>query len=234
MSADDPRTMRERMLAGELYIADDPELGADAARALALIHRLNTMDPADGPRGRLLTELLGAFGEGSEIRPPFRCDYGYQTFDRRADVRQLRPGSLDVATVTIGDDVQIGPERAAAHPDPPGRAGPAARQVGGGRSRSSSATTCGSAAASSSAPASRSATNTVVGAGAVVTRDLPADVVAVGNPARVVRDRSTPRHDAAPRRRRDSRRYDPTARTASSTRRSGSSPSTASPAPPTA
>ena len=74
------RTMRERMLAGELYIADDPDLARDAARARALTHRINTMDPNDSSgRRAVLEDLLGAFGEGSEIRPPFRCDYGNQT-----------------------------------------------------------------------------------------------------------------------------------------------------------
>jgi maltose O-acetyltransferase len=74
-------SMRERMLAGELYIADDPELGRESVRAQRLTHRINTMDPGDAlGRRELLTELLGAFGQGSEIRPPLRCDYGYQTF----------------------------------------------------------------------------------------------------------------------------------------------------------
>ena len=92
------------------------------------------MDPNDHERRReLLTELLGGFGEGSEIRPPFRCDYGYQTFVGARSFANLGLVSLDVATVTIGDDVQIGPERAAADGDPPGGAGPAAGQVGGGR-----------------------------------------------------------------------------------------------------
>jgi len=69
--------MRERMLAGELYIADDPQLARESARAQRLTHEINTMDPTDGERRRvLLAELLGAFGEGSEIRPPLWCDYG--------------------------------------------------------------------------------------------------------------------------------------------------------------
>src|SRR5437764_14973203 len=64
-------SMRERMLAGELYIADDPQLARESARAQRLSHEINTMDPNDlGRRRGLLTELLGAFGENSEIRPP--------------------------------------------------------------------------------------------------------------------------------------------------------------------
>jgi maltose O-acetyltransferase len=70
--------MRERMLAGQLYIADDPELAQQSARARALTHQLNMSDPTDTARHReILTELLAAFGQGSEVRPPLYCDYGY-------------------------------------------------------------------------------------------------------------------------------------------------------------
>src|SRR3954462_12506568 len=182
-----PRTMRERMLAGDLYIADDPQLAHDADRALALTHRLNTMDPSDGPgRRAVLTELLGAVGEGSESRPPFRCDYGYHTFVGARTFANFGLISLDVSTVTIGDDVQIGPNVQLLTPLHPVAAGPrrdkweAARPItighnvwlGGGVIV---------------LPGVTIGDNTVVGAGAVVTRDLPPNVVAVGNPARVVR-----------------------------------------------
>ena len=102
--------MRERMLAGELYIADDPELAQDSARAQRLTHHINTMDPTDHQRRQeLLAELLGAFGEGSDIRPPLQCDYGYQTFVGARCFANWGLISLDVAIVTIGDDVQLGP-----------------------------------------------------------------------------------------------------------------------------
>jgi maltose O-acetyltransferase len=180
-------TMRERMLAGELYVADDPELARDADRAMTLTHRLNTMDPVDGDARRaLLTELLGAFGEQSEIRPPFRCDYGYQTFIGARTFANFGLICLDVATVTIGDDVQIGPNVQLLTPTHPVAAGPRRAKweaalpitigdnvwLGGG---------------AIVLPGVTIGENTVVGAGAVVTRDLPPDVVAVGNPARVVR-----------------------------------------------
>jgi len=180
--------MRERMLAGELYIADDPELGREIERAQSLTHRLNGLDPADGAtRRKLLTELLGAFGEGSEFRPPFRCDYGYQTFVGARVFANFGLISLDVATVTIGDDVQIGPNVQLLTATHPTAAGPrrdkweAARPItigdnvwlGGG------VIVC---------PGVTIGANTVVGAGSVVIRDLPANVVAVGNPARVVKE----------------------------------------------
>jgi maltose O-acetyltransferase len=180
-------TMRERMLAGELYLADDPQLARDSQRAMSLTHRLNTADPTDfGLRRELLTELLGAFGADSEIRPPFRCDYGCQTFVGARTFANFGLISLDVATVTIGDDVQIGPSVQLLTALHPVAAGPrrakweAARPItighnvwlGGGVIV---------------LPGVTIGDDTVVGAGAVVTRDLPRGVVAVGNPARVIR-----------------------------------------------
>jgi maltose O-acetyltransferase len=181
-------TMRDRMLAGDLYIADDPDLARAAERAMALTHRLNLMDPNDGPgRRAILTDLLGAFGESSHIRPPFSCDYGFQTFIGARVFANFGLICLDVATVTIGDDVQIGPNVQLLTPTHPIAAGlrrdkwEAARPIvigdnvwlGGG------VIVC---------PGVTIGANTVVGAGSVVVRDLPPDVVAVGNPARMVKD----------------------------------------------
>jgi maltose O-acetyltransferase len=184
---DDTRTMRQRMLDGELYIADDPELARDADRAMRLSRQFNTMDATDydGQRA-VLRELLGAFGEDSHIRPPLHCDYGYQTFVGARTFANFGLMILDVATITIGDDVQIGPNVQLLTPTHPVEPGPrrdkweAAKPIvigdnvwlGGG------AIVC---------PGVTIGQNTVVGAGAVVTRDLPANVVAVGNPARVIR-----------------------------------------------
>ena len=183
----DRRTMRDRMLAGDLYRADDPGLADDMARAQRRTQRLDALDPADGAgRRALLTELLGAFGEGSEIRAGFRCDYGSQTFVGARTFANFGLLCLDVATVTIGDDVQIGPNVQLLTPTHPVAAGPrrdkweAARPIAigdnvwlGGGVIVLPGVTIGA--------------NTVVGAGSVVVRDLPPDVVAVGNPARVVR-----------------------------------------------
>lgn len=181
-------SMRERMLRGELYIADDSELARESERAQRLTHSINTLDPTDHDRRQeLLTELLGAFGEGSEIRPPLRCDYGYQTTFGARSFANWGLICLDVATVTIGDDVQMGPNvqlLTATHPlepEPRRNKWEAAEPIvigdnvwlGGG-------VIVG--------PGVTIGADTVVGAGAVVTRDLPAGVVAVGAPARVIRD----------------------------------------------
>ncbi len=72
-------TQKERMLAGELYIADDPELAADHVRARLLLERFNASSVTGVDlRRSLLLELLGHLGEDTEIKPPLQCDYGYQ------------------------------------------------------------------------------------------------------------------------------------------------------------
>jgi maltose O-acetyltransferase len=183
----DRRSQRDRMLAGDLYIADDPQLAADSLRALELTQQFNDSDPSD-PQARLavLRELLGSLGEGSEIRPPLRCDYGYQTHVGARTFINFGVVLLDVARITIGDDVQVGPNVQFLTPTHPVEAAPrrakleAARPIAVGDNvwLGGGVILC---------PGVSIGENTVVGAGAVVTRDLPANVVAVGNPARVVR-----------------------------------------------
>ncbi len=187
MASDDQPSMRERMLAGDLYIADDPELERDAVRCAVLTGRINRLDPADmAGRRALFEELLGGVGEGTIIRPPVAFDYGSQTTIGARCFVNVGLVCLDVARVTIGDDVQIGPNVQLLTPTHPVEPGPrrdkweAAKPItigdnvwlGGG-------VIVG--------PGVTIGENTVVGAGAVVIRDLPANVVAVGNPARIVR-----------------------------------------------
>ena len=175
------------MLAGDLYLAGDPVLEQERRRAALLTKEYNDSSPDEtAKRLRILRELLGAFGDASEIRPPFYCDYGYQTHVGSGTFANFGLVALDVATITIGDDVQIGPYvqlLTATHPlEPEPRrakwesAEPIAIAdnvwLGGG------AIVC---------PGVTIGENTVVGAGSVVTRDLPANVVAMGNPARVLR-----------------------------------------------
>ena len=181
------KSMRDRMLAGELYLADDPELAAEMARAQRLTHEINTIDPTLAERRTaLLRELLGAFGAGSEIRPPLHMDYGYRTTVGARTFVNFGLTVLDVAAVTIGDDVQIGPNvqlLTATHPVEPGprrdkweSARPI--EIGDNVWLGGGVIVC---------PGVTIGANTVVGAGSVVVRDLPADVVAAGSPARVLR-----------------------------------------------
>lgn len=181
------RSQRERMLAGDLYIADEPQLAADNQRAMRLMEQFNR-SPADDPeqRRRILTELLAAFGNGAEIRPPLYCDYGSQIRIGARTFVNFGLMALDVAAITIGEDVQIGPNVQLLTPTHPVEAEPrrakweAAKPITigdnvwlGGGAIVLAGVTIGE--------------NTVVGAGAVVPKDLPANVVAVGNPAQVIR-----------------------------------------------
>ena len=107
--AEDGRTMRDRMLAGEPPVFDE-SLAEDTRRCRELLHRINAAAPdQDDERDALLRELLGGFGEGSNIRPPFRCEYGFQIHIGARTFANFGFLCLDVARVTIGDDVQIGP-----------------------------------------------------------------------------------------------------------------------------
>jgi maltose O-acetyltransferase len=108
--ATDDRSMRERMLAGDLYIADDPEIGAAGSAALDLMAAYNatTVRQAALPR-ILLEQLLGSVGEATEIRPPFYLDYGSNIRIGARCFANFGLVALDVAAITIGDDVQIGP-----------------------------------------------------------------------------------------------------------------------------
>ncbi|MCD0442974.1 sugar O-acetyltransferase [Glycomyces sp. A-F 0318] len=185
--AGDDRTMRERMLAGDYYIVDDPELGALLRRAAVLSARYAAAfaEDYDAARGHL-AELLGELGEDVFIRPPFHVDYGSNIRIGARSFANFGLVALDVAAITIGEDCQIGPNVQLLTPTHPIAPGPrrdkleAAQPItigdnvwiGGG------AVVC---------PGVSIGENTVVGAGSVVTRDLPANVVAAGVPARVIR-----------------------------------------------
>lgn len=124
---------KRRMLAGEWYIPDDEDLGTDTERRLALCAAYNANGgaaPAD--RAKILAELLGSVGEDVRIRPPFRCDYGtYISIGARTFIN-FNAVFLDAAPITIGSDVQIGPNVQAPHPGPRARRGPAPRGLGEG------------------------------------------------------------------------------------------------------
>ncbi|MDX3181335.1 sugar O-acetyltransferase [Streptomyces sp. ME02-7008A-1] len=183
--ANDPRTNHERMLAGDLYIADDPEIARQQQRAMRLMARYQGAEDADTATA-ILAELLDSVGEGVDVRPPLYVDYGSNiTIGARTFVN-YHLTALDVARITIGEDCQIGPNVQLLTPTHPVEPGPRRDKLeaalpitigdnvwlGGG------VIVC---------PGVTIGDNSVIGAGAVVTKDIPADVVAVGNPARVVR-----------------------------------------------
>jgi len=169
------------MLAGELYLAEDPELVADARRAAELSERFNATGSQE-----VLAELIGELGEDVGIRRPLRVDYGYlisigpRTFVNWGGV------FADVAKITIGADVQIGPNVQLLTPTHP--LDPETRRA---KWEAGEPITIGDNVWLGGGvivlPGVTIGENTVVGAGAVVTKDLPPNVVAVGNPARVIK-----------------------------------------------
>ena len=185
--AGDDRSNRERMLAGDLYVADDPESARLAQRAVRLAdayHRAAVED--EGAARPLLEELLGSLGEDAFVKPPLFVDYGENIRIGARTFVNYNLTALDVAAVTIGEDCQIGPNVQLLTPTHPVEPGPRRDRLeaalpitigdnvwlGGG------VIVC---------PGVSIGDDSVIGAGAVVTRDVPAGVVAVGNPARVVR-----------------------------------------------
>jgi maltose O-acetyltransferase len=180
--------MKQRMLRGELYHADDPEIQADAARSQELMERYNATRHAEAAlRDELLRELLGEVGEGVVVRPPMWVDYGSHTSIGAGTFVNYGCVLLDVAPIRIGAACQLATSvqlLTATHPiDPePRRLGwesAAPITIGDNVWLGGGVIVC---------PGVTIGDDTVVGAGAVVTRDLPAGVVAVGNPARVLRD----------------------------------------------
>ncbi|MGC5627910.1 sugar O-acetyltransferase [Georgenia sp. Z1344] len=175
------------MLAGDLYIADDPELERlqeEARRLQEAYHRAHTA--ADGTAPELLRRLLGHVGDGVEVRPPLYVDYGSNVSIGAGSFVNYNLMVLDVAAVTIGQDCLIGPNVQLLTPTHPVEAEPRRAKLeaaapitiednvwlGGG------VIVC---------PGVTIGNDSVIGAGAVVTKDVPAGVVAVGNPARVIR-----------------------------------------------
>jgi maltose O-acetyltransferase len=181
------RSEKEKMLAGELYYANDPELARERRRAAGLLAQYNTTS-ADEPAVRLalLRGLFGAVGDGADIQPRFACDYGYSIRVGKNAFINYNCVFLDGAPIEIGDDLQMGPAvqlYTAFHPLDrqtrtagleyvrPIRIGNGV-WIGGGAIVLAGVTI---------------GDGSVIGAGSVVRHDVPAGVVAAGNPARIIR-----------------------------------------------
>ncbi len=181
-------TEKAKKIAGEFYLADDPELIAERQRASQLIRLFNSTTETElEQRQQLLGELLGAVGENPEINPPFYCEYGYNIY--LGNQIYLNHGCviLDCGTVHLGNQVLCGPYvqiYTVNHPINPGmrltgreQAKPVAIAdnvwIGGG---------------SIICPGVTIGAHTTIGAGSVVTKDIPPYVLAVGNPCRVIRE----------------------------------------------
>jgi maltose O-acetyltransferase len=179
------KSEKAKMLAGELYRPGDAEIHADLAATKAWLVRYNAaLGQSTEERRALLRERFGAVGDGAVIRPPFHCDFGFNIAIGAHAFLNYNCVILDVCAVSIGDGAQIGPAvqiYAADHPREaePRRAGlEFGRPVHIGRN-----TWIGGGAII--LPGIRIGDDAVVGAGSVVTRDVPAGATVMGNPARI-------------------------------------------------
>lgn len=182
------KTEKEKMLSGETYNPYVPDLTKDRARLKDQIYQYNQLKPSESEaKQELLKKVLGSTKESFTIEQPFYCDYGYNIHIGNNFFSNFNCVILDVALVTIGDDVLLGPNVSlftVNHVlDPKGRkqgleyAKPIT--IGnnvwiGGNVVILPGVTIGE--------------NSVIGAGSVVTKDIPANVIAVGNPCKVVKE----------------------------------------------
>jgi acetyltransferase-like isoleucine patch superfamily enzyme len=183
----DMESEKEKMLNGKLYQAFDDNLFNERQQAKQLLFGFNSLSPvATDERDYLIRRLLGKTGKEFYIEPPFRCDYGYNIELGENFYANYNLIILDCAKVVIGDNVFIGPNTGiytAGHP-----INHAERNNGfefaypvtignnvwlGGHVVINPGVTIGN--------------NSVIGSGSVVTKDIPAGVVAAGNPCKVIR-----------------------------------------------
>ncbi|WP_312689083.1 maltose O-acetyltransferase [Kosakonia sp.] len=177
---------KQKMIAGLPYLSADETLRADRLRARQLLHRYNHSSPeGKAERKAILAELLGQSG-GAYIEPNFRCDYGYNIFLGKDFYANFDCIMLDVCPIHIGDNCMLAPGvhiYTATHPlDAMQRiSGVEYGQpvtIGhnvwiGGRAVINPGVTIGD--------------NAVIGSGSVVVKDVPANTVVVGNPARIIK-----------------------------------------------
>lgn len=181
------KTERDKMLAGELYDPMDPELVAARERARDLCQSLNaTREAEQEERRRILVELFGVGGDTVWMQPPFFCDYGsYIELGERVFFN-FNCVVLDVCPVRIGSFTLFGPAVQIYTPMHPLNAGLRRREEFGKPVEIGSDVWVGGGAII--LPGVRIGSRAVIGAGSVVTRDIPEGVFAAGNPCRVIRE----------------------------------------------
>jgi maltose O-acetyltransferase len=194
----DMTTERERMLAGHLYNARDPELMAMAHRARALLARFNATDSTDADgRAALLTSLLGSVGPDVWIEPPFFCDYGTHISIGAETFINVNCVLLDCAEIRIGANTLLGPAvqlLTAYHPlRAADRVLPGAAKEGRAPYRDQAAPIqvgrqVWLGAGTLVMPGVTIGDDVTIGAGSIVTRDIPSGVLAFGQPCQVRRE----------------------------------------------
>lgn len=182
------KSHKEKMIAGEMYLGNDPELLEDQRIVQTLVRDFNKSKPKGASRRwDLLGQIFGKIGKDTVIRPPFHCDYGYNITMGERCYLNFGCVFLDCTNITLGDEVLLGPGvqvYTAAHPieATPRRQGwefALPVTIGSGVWIGGGTVLC---------PGVSIGENSVIGAGSVVTKNIPANVVAVGNPCRVIKE----------------------------------------------
>lgn len=178
-------TEKEKLIAGELYLSEDPELSEDRYLCRQTLHEYNHIQSSSG-RQKLIRALFGGVGKEISVVPPFYCDYGYSIYVGENFYCNTGVVFLDGAPITIGDNVFIGPRvqiYTATHPLDAKTRNSGVEQsipivignnvwIGGG------AIIC---------PGTSIGDNAIIGAGAVVTKTVPEFAVVAGNPAQIIK-----------------------------------------------
>jgi maltose O-acetyltransferase len=181
------KSERQKMSAGELYVPMDPELVAMRNHARDLCQALNATREADQEaRRRLLDELFSAGGDTVLMQPPFFCDYGSNIELGEHVFFNFNCVVLDVCPVRIGSFTLFGPAVQIYTPLHPLNAALRRREEYGKPVEIGSDVWVGGGAVI--LPGVRIGSRAVIGAGSVVTRDIPEGVFAAGNPCRVIRE----------------------------------------------
>nr|MBI1230146.1 sugar O-acetyltransferase [Cytophagales bacterium] len=178
---------KEKMLAGELYLASDEQLTEERMNTRTLLKALNESDPIDiRLRKRVFAELFGEIGRDFWIEPPFYCDYGYNIRAGHQVFFNFDCVVLDVCQVVIGDRSLFGPKvqlYTATHP--------VDYKVRGSLLEYGCPITIGSdvwvGGGAIICPGVTIGDRSIIAAGAVVTKDVPPDVLVGGNPARILK-----------------------------------------------
>ncbi|WP_394212687.1 sugar O-acetyltransferase [Enterovibrio calviensis] len=182
------KTEKQKMLSGELYLASDPELVADKMRCREAMRRFNQSLPESDDWKAAKRDLLPNAAENVYIEPPFFCDYGIHTEIGENVFMNFNCTILDVAPVRIGNRVMMANNvqlLTATHPLDVGRRVFDLEEYGLPITIGDNVWLGGSVIV---LPGVTIGKNCVIGAGSVVTKDIPANRVAVGNPACVVRE----------------------------------------------
>ncbi len=182
------KTEREKMLSEELYLPTDKELAMMHEKACQLMYSFNFSQPHEvNKRKEIVRSLFGKVGTNPIINPPFYCDYGCHIFAGDNFYTNYDCTILDCNTVHFGDNVLLAPKvqiYTAYHPTNPqvrlsGKELAAPIKVGDNVWIGGGVIIC---------PGVSIGSNVTIGAGSVVTKDIPNNVIAVGNPCRVIKE----------------------------------------------